>query len=92
MAKNKGSKAAQPAANASRLNQKPAGTEGSKSGKHSQISEQLRQAVKDLGGDDDDLDLIEGIDDDDEGITAPTGSKGKGKDASMDEVGDRFIA
>jgi ribosome biogenesis protein MAK21 len=66
---------------------KTAGSEASKGGKHSHISEQLRQAVKDLGGDDEDLDLIEGIDDDDEGVPAPVSSKGKGKDASMDEVG-----
>lgn len=30
------------------------------------VSDALRQAVKDLGGDDDDLDLIAGVDSDDE--------------------------
>ncbi|WWC92883.1 uncharacterized protein L201_007845 [Kwoniella dendrophila CBS 6074] len=33
--------------------------------KHSKISDELKQAVKDLGGDEDDLDLIDGIDESD---------------------------
>ena len=91
MAKNKGNKAVPVAGSASSSTQKLVGAEVSTSGKHSQISEQLRQAVKDLGGDDEDLDLIEGIDDDDEGVSAPINSKGKGKDASMDEVSARSL-
>ncbi len=34
--------------------------------KNSKISAELRQAVKDLGGDDEDLDLIDGVDEDEE--------------------------
>jgi len=52
------------------------------SSKSSGISDQLRQAVKDLGGDDEDLELIQGIDDDEEEEVA---SK-KGTDLKSDEV------
>lgn len=52
------------------------------------ISDALRQAVKDLGGDDDDLELIAGIDSDEETSPPVTAAvKGKGKDSSTDEVG-----
>jgi ribosome biogenesis protein MAK21 len=51
-------------------------------------SDALRQAIKDLGGDDSDLDLIAGIDSDDE-EAAPPPSKGKGKD---DEVCLRHVS
>ncbi|ORY34646.1 CBF/Mak21 family-domain-containing protein [Naematelia encephala] len=44
----------------------------------SKISDALRQAVKDLGGDDDDLDLIAGVDSDEE-EDDPASVKGKGK-------------
>lgn len=44
------------------------------------ISDALRQAVIDLGGDEEDLDLIDGVDDDDE---APTQKK---TEKSTDEV------
>lgn len=57
--------------------------------KGSKVSDQLRQAVKDLGGDEDDLDLIEGIDSDNEDASTPV--KQKGNEKSMDEVGDSYI-
>lgn len=44
------------------------------------ISDALRQAVIDLGGDEEDLDLIDGVDDDDE---APTQKKAE---KSTDDV------
>ena len=50
----------------------------------SKVSDELRQAVKDLGGDDEDLELMEGIDEDEEDSTPLTGAKGKGK--APDEV------
>ncbi len=47
------------------------GLSGSSSSKYGSniggISDQLRQAVKDLGGDDSDLELIQGVDDDEDG-------------------------
>jgi ribosome biogenesis protein MAK21 len=49
------------------------------------LSEALRQAVKDLGGDEEDLELIDGVDDD-EG-DGPSLPKEKGKGNAMDEVG-----
>ena len=52
----------------------------------SRISNDLRQAVKDLGGDEDDLALIEGVDEDDEDEVIPYKSKGKGKESAKDEV------
>ena len=58
----------------------------------SRISEELRQAVKDLGGDEEDLALIDGIDEDDEEISVPAKSKGKGKETSMDEVSHESFA
>ena len=75
----KGTKQAGPPASASTSNSATAGPS-----KPSKISDELRQAVKDLGGDDDDLDLIEGVDSDNEDNSAPV--KQKGKDSSMDEV------
>lgn len=47
----------------------------------SKISDELRKAVKDLGGDDSDLELIAGVDSDDE--SPQEASKGNG----MSEVG-----
>ena len=41
------------------------GTEASRA-KHAGISDALRQAVMDLGGGEDDLDLIDGVDEDDD--------------------------
>ena len=52
------------------------------------VSDALRQAVKDLGGDDEDLDLIAGIDDS-EGEEVETVKKGtKSHDETVDEVSD----
>jgi len=52
------------------------------------VSDALRQAVKDLGGDDEDLDLIAGIDDS-EGEEVETVKKGtKSQDDTVDEVSD----
>ena len=48
--------------------------------KSSQISDKIRQAIKDLGGDDDDLELINGVDDDDEEPKNDTQQKGKSSD------------
>jgi ribosome biogenesis protein MAK21 len=48
------------------------------------VKEQLRQAVMELGGDEEDLELIEGVDEDDE--SAQTPAKGKGKGLQTDEV------
>ena len=47
------------------------------------ISDELRQAVKDLGGDEEDLKLIAGIDEDDESEGIPSI---KGKSKASDEV------
>lgn len=55
-------------------------------GKSKQVSEELRQAVKDLGGDDDDLDLIAGIDSDEEQDAAPSTKGKKSSDGDVDEV------
>lgn len=53
-------------------------SKGSRAG----VSDELRQAVADLGGDDEDLDLIAGVDNDDgDEIIASTNPK------AMDEVG-----
>ena len=49
------------------------------------VSEALRQAVKDLGGDDDDLDLIAGIDDS-ENEDEFESKKGKKSEDNVDEV------
>ena len=49
------------------------------------VSEALRQAVKDLGGDDDDLDLIAGIDDS-ENEDEFESKKGKKSEDTVDEV------
>jgi hypothetical protein len=68
----------------------PAPNPASKAGsstKGSKISDELRQAVKDLGGDDDDLDLIDGIDSDNEESAVPV--KQRGGEKSMDEVSER---
>lgn len=51
--------------------------------KSSKISDELRQAVTDLGGDEEDLELIGGVDEDDE-VPSLNSIKGKGK--STDEV------
>lgn len=57
----------------------------SKVASSSKVSDALRQAVMDLGGDDGDLELIEGIEDDGEDIDfAP---QVKGKEIATDEVG-----
>jgi hypothetical protein len=51
------------------------------------VSDALRQAVKDLGGDDEDLDLIAGIDDSENEEEAQPVKKGKkGSDDTVDEV------
>lgn len=55
-------------------------------GKSKQVSEELRQAVKDLGGDDDDLELIAGIDSDEEQDAAPSTKVKKAADGEVDEV------
>ncbi|KAL7425204.1 RNA-binding ribosome biosynthesis protein mak21 [Cryptotrichosporon argae] len=46
------------------------------------VSDALRQAVKDLGGDDADLDLIAGVDSDDDEVSPSKDFKGKGKGKS----------
>ena len=65
-------------------------TSADRAGKHSKISDELRQAVQALGGDEEDLDLIEGVDDDEEDSPATKSTKPKGKEPSSDEV--RFTA
>lgn len=51
------------------------------------VSDALRQAVKDLGGDDEDLDLIAGIDESENEEEAQPVKKGKkGSDDTVDEV------
>lgn len=50
----------------------------------SKISDALRQAVKDLGGDDEDLELIQGVEDDGEDIDFTP--QAKGKESASDEV------
>jgi len=66
---------------------KPKGSKGAKpalkdaSAKTAAASDALRQAIKDLGGDDSDLDLIAGVDSDDENEAAPK-AKGKVDDVS----------
>ena len=52
------------------------------------ISDELRQAVKDLGGDEEDLDLIEGIDEGEDESSVPIKNKGR----SSDEVHNTPIA
>nr|XP_019043464.1 ribosome biogenesis protein MAK21 [Kwoniella bestiolae CBS 10118]OCF22394.1 ribosome biogenesis protein MAK21 [Kwoniella bestiolae CBS 10118] len=47
--------------------------------RHSKISDELRQAVKDLGGDEEDLDLIDGIDESDAEDQSSKGVKGEKK-------------
>jgi len=49
-----------------------------KKSQSSKISDELRKAVKDLGGDEEDLELIEGIDEDDDEPSIPAVVKGKG--------------
>lgn len=49
-----------------------------KKSQSSKISDELRKAVKDLGGDEEDLELIEGIDEDDDEQSIPAVLKGKG--------------
>ncbi|ORX37639.1 CBF/Mak21 family-domain-containing protein [Kockovaella imperatae] len=56
----------------------------SSGGKASQVSAELRQAVKDLGGDEEDLKLIEGIDEEDD-FEVNNSSKSQGKEAAADE-------
>ncbi|WVQ84509.1 hypothetical protein IAT38_006663 [Cryptococcus sp. DSM 104549] len=58
--------------------------------KERKISDELLKAVKDLGGDEDDLDLIEGIDSDDEGTAAaPKGDKSASDEKKLKkELGD----
>jgi ribosome biogenesis protein MAK21 len=54
-------------------------------GKKANVSDAFLQAIKDLGGDDSDLDLINGVDDDDEEEFVDDGknkSKGKQDDVS----------
>lgn len=59
--------------------QKPQQTgKSGKASSKSDVSDSLRQAVKELGGDDDDLDLIAGVDSDDEGAAD--------KSTNVDEV------
>ncbi|KAK1923668.1 putative ribosome biogenesis protein [Papiliotrema laurentii] len=60
-------------------------TSADRAGKHSKISDELRQAVQALGGDEEDLDLIEGVDDDEEDSPATKSTKPKGKEPSSDE-------
>jgi len=78
MAKKGTKQAGQPASTSAASVKAGPSTQGSK------ISDELRQAVKDLGGDEDDLDLIEGIDSDNEESAVP--AKQKVGDKSMDEV------
>lgn len=60
-------------------------------GKSKQVSDQLRQAVKDLGGDDDDLDLIAGIDESDEELEVKSATKGKkAAEGIVDEVSSQL--
>ena len=60
-------------------------------GKSKQVSEELRQAVKDLGGDDDDLDLIAGIDSDEEQDDAAGTKAKKHLDGAVDEVSSHEV-
>lgn len=55
------------------------------------VSDELRQAVKDLGGDDEDLDLIAGVDSEDE-ASGPAHTKTKSSNVSKDEVSLRQSA
>lgn len=61
-------------------------------GKSKQVSDELRQAVKDLGGDDDDLDLIAGIDSDEEQDVASSSKGNKPVDGAVDEVRTTKVA
>ncbi|OCF43874.1 ribosome biogenesis protein MAK21 [Kwoniella heveanensis CBS 569] len=87
----KSTKLAQKATGANIINAQPSATASTSAGpskitKHSKITDELRQAVKDLGGDDEDLDLIDGIDEEDEDPSSGAASKGKGeKKGSSDE-------
>jgi ribosome biogenesis protein MAK21 len=79
MAKNTGRKSDNAESGSSKPQAGPAG--GSK------ISDELRKAVQELGGDDEDLQLIEGIDDDEEGdVLKSSRDKGKAKARGNDEV------
>lgn len=88
MAKGRGSKSTKLAA----AREQPSSTAESVAksvdkGKAKQISEELRQAVKDLGGDDEDLDLIAGIDDsEDEQESKPNVKGKKAAESSVDAV------
>lgn len=87
MAKGRGSKSSKLAA----AREQPAAdsassTKPANKGKAKQVSEELRQAVKDLGGDDEDLDLIAGIDSDEEQDAQPAAKSKKSGAETIDEV------
>lgn len=89
MAKGRGSKSSKLAAAREATTTAPSETTTApvNKGKAKQVSDELRQAVKDLGGDDDDLDLIAGIDGDSDEEEAMPVTKGKKKDeATVDAV------
>lgn len=62
---------------------KPAADKAPKKTGTGKVSDELRQAIKDLGGDDSDLDLIAGVDNDDAADDFDSASKS----AALDEVG-----
>jgi ribosome biogenesis protein MAK21 len=92
MAKGRGSKSTKLQAKRDGTAPKSApSTEVAEEKKARNVSEALRQAVQDLGGDDDDLDLIAGIDDS-ENEDEFESKKGKVSEDTVDEVrGQRCI-
>lgn len=87
MAKGRGSKSSKlQAAREQPRSSAPESAEPSERGKAKDISEALRQAVKDLGGDDEDLDLIAGIDSDDETESRPATKGKKTEEGQVDAV------
>lgn len=61
---------------------KPSAKPAAPKSKGGKISDELRQAVKDLGGDEEDIALIAGVDNDDEADDVPASKGG----AKTDEV------
>jgi ribosome biogenesis protein MAK21 len=96
MAKGRGSKSTKLQAardgTASKAESSSTTTKTAEESKPRHVSDALRQAVKDLGGDDEDLDLIAGIDDSENEDEFESSKKGKkAQDDSVDEVGDAFM-
>lgn len=84
MAKGRGSKSTK--LQAARDGTAPEKPQAVDSAKTKNVSDALRQAVKDLGGDDEDLDLIAGIDDSENEEELQPAKKGKKGDDNVDEV------